>query len=56
MIAAAKSDAFMALAATKGFTVAPLGHAEFETLLAAENELVKGIMQEAGLYKSKKAN
>ncbi len=56
MIAAAKSDAFMALAATKGFTVAPLGHAEFETLLAAENQLVKGIMQQAGLYKSKKAN
>jgi tripartite-type tricarboxylate transporter receptor subunit TctC len=56
MIAAAKSDAFMGLAAKKGFTVAPLGHADFEKLLAAENELVKGIMQQAGLYKSKKAN
>jgi len=56
MIVAAKSDAFMALAAKKGFTIAPLGHADFEKLLAAENELVKGIMQQAGLYKSKKAN
>jgi hypothetical protein len=46
----------MGLAAKKGFTVAPLGHADFEKLLAAENELVKGIMQQAGLYKSKKAN
>ena len=56
MIAAAKSDAFMTLAAKSGFTVAPMGHAEFEKLLASEDELVKGIMQQAGLYKSKKAN
>lgn len=56
MMKAAKSDAFMSLAAKKGFTVAPMGHAEFEKVLASENELVKGIMQQAGLYKSKKAN
>ena len=53
MTAAAKSDAFMALAAKKGFTIAPLGHDEFEKLLAAENAKVKAIMQAAGLYKSK---
>ncbi len=54
MTAAAKSDAFMALAANKGFTVAPLAPAEFEALLASEDAKVKAIMQGAGLYQSKK--
>ncbi len=54
MAAAAKSDAFMALAAKKGFTVAPLAVGEFEALLASEDAKVKAIMQGAGLYQSKK--
>ncbi len=54
MTAAAQSDAFMALAKKKGFTVVPLAVAEFEALLASEDAKVKAIMQGAGLYQSKK--
>ena len=53
MIKAAKSAAFMQLAGRKGFTVAPLAVAEFESLLAREDSKVKAIMQGAGLYRSK---
>ncbi len=54
MATAAKSPAFTALAAKKGFTIAPLGVREFEALLAVEDAKVKGIMQAAGLYQSKR--
>ncbi len=53
MTAAAKSEAFMALAATKGFTVAPMGYREFTAFLAEEDKKVKDIFKGAGLYKSK---
>ena len=56
MAKAAKSEAFMALAKKKGFTVDPLGYADFENLLQAEDAKVKGIMEGAGLYQSKKTN
>jgi len=54
MTKAAKSKDFMALAATKGFTVDPMGSADFEALLKTEDVKVKGIMESAGLYQSKK--
>lgn len=54
MAKAAKSEAFMGLAKKKGFTVDPLPVAAFEKLLAAEDAKIKGIMQGAGLYQSKK--
>ena len=56
MAKAAKSEAFMALATKKGFTVDPIASAEFETLLQAEDAKIKGIMESAGLYQSKKKN
>ena len=54
MTKAAKSEAFMALAKKKGFTVAPMGHKEFSAFLAAEDAKVKKIFKSAGLYRSKK--
>ncbi len=54
MSKAAMSDAFMALAKKKGFTVEPMGFKDFEMLLASEDAKVKGIMEGAGLYQSKK--
>ncbi len=54
MSKAARSKAFMGLAAKKGFTVDPLAAAAFESLLAKEDAKVKGIMKDAGLYQSKR--
>jgi putative tricarboxylic transport membrane protein len=54
MTEAARSPAFMKLAAQKGFTVAPLPVAEFESLLRAEDAKIKAIMKSAGLYRSKR--
>ena len=54
MAKAAKSDAFMELAANKGFTVDPMAAAEFEALLMDEDGKVQAIMESAGLYQSKK--
>ena len=53
MATAAKSDAFMALAAKNGFTVAPMGYQEFTAYLAVEDVKVKDIFKQAGLYRSK---
>jgi tripartite-type tricarboxylate transporter receptor subunit TctC len=53
MTQAAQSPAFMDLAGQKGFTVAPLGYQEFTAYLAEEDEKVKAIFKEAGLYQSK---
>ena len=50
---AAQSDAFMALAEKKGFTVSPLGPEEFSSYLSQEDAKVKEILKGAGLYKSK---
>ena len=50
---AAQSDAFMALAETKGFTVSPSGPEEFSSYLSQEDAKVKEILKGAGLYKSK---
>ncbi|ETW92475.1 MAG: hypothetical protein ETSY1_43465, partial [Candidatus Entotheonella factor] len=50
---AAQSPAFQALAKKKGFTVSPLGPDDFETYLAANDQVVQTIMQGAGLYQSK---
>ena len=50
---AAQSDAFMALAKKKGFTVSPSGPAEFSSYLALEDAKVKSILKAAGLYRSK---
>ncbi len=54
MTKAARSAAFMKLAASKGFTVDPLPAAAFEALLAKEDVKVKRIMQAAGLYQAKR--
>ena len=43
----------MDLAGQKGFTVAPLGTQEFTAYLAEEDQKVKAIFKEAGLYQSK---
>jgi hypothetical protein len=43
----------MDLAGQKGFTVAPLGYQDFTAYLAEEDEKVKAIFKEAGLYQSK---
>ena len=56
MTKAAKSEAFMALAKKKGFTVDPIGFTEFEASLKTEDAKVRGIMQSAGLYEFKKKN
>jgi tripartite-type tricarboxylate transporter receptor subunit TctC len=53
MIQAANSPAFQELAKNSGFTVAPMGHAEFTEFLASENDKVVGIFKSADLYKSK---
>lgn len=53
MIKAAQSNAFMDLAKKKGFTIAPMGASEFESYLKRDNMVVKSIMKEAGLYRSK---
>lgn len=53
MTRAAKSEAFMALAKKKGFTVDPLPVEKFEALLSKEDAKVNGIMKSAGLYQSK---
>ncbi len=53
MAKAAQSEAFMALAKKKGFTVDPLPVARFEKLLRMEDAKVKGIMKSAGLYQAK---
>ena len=53
MIKAAQSEAFMALAKQKGFTVDPMPVARFEKLLRVEDAKVKGIMKSAGLYQAK---
>ena len=53
MAKAAQSDAFMKLATSKGFTVAPTGHEAFSAYLAAEDVKVKEIFKSAGLYKTK---
>ncbi len=50
---AAQSDAFMALAEKKGFTVSPSGPEEFSSYLSQEDAKVKEILKGAGLYKSK---
>ena len=50
---AALSDAFMALAEKKGFTVSPSGPDEFSSYLSQEDAKVKEILKGAGLYKSK---
>ena len=52
MAKAANSPEFQKLAKAKGFTVAPLGHAQFEVLLAEENAKVKQIFASAGLLKT----
>ena len=56
MTKAANSEAFKAFAEKKGFTVDPMSSADFQTLLEAEDSKVKGIMESAGLYQSKKDN
>ncbi len=53
MAKAAKSEAFMALAKKKGFTIDPIMSAEFSKLLASEDKRVKSIMKSADLYQSK---
>jgi len=53
MMKAARSDAFMALAHKKGFTVKPLGPEAFSAMLAREDVKVKNILRGAGLYHSK---
>ena len=52
MAKAAQSDAFMELASSKGFTVAPTGYKEFAEYLATEDVKVKTIFKSAGLYKA----
>lgn len=52
MIKAANSPAFQELAKNSGFTVAPMGHAEFTEFLATENDKVVEIFKSAGLFKS----
>ena len=54
MTKAANSNAFMALAKKKGFTVSPMGHKAFTAYLADEDTKVKNIFKNAKLYRSKK--
>ncbi|MEE9240178.1 MAG: tripartite tricarboxylate transporter substrate binding protein [bacterium] len=54
MMRAARSKAFTDFAKKKGFTVAPLDSSGFGAYLAAQNKIVKGIMQNAGIYQSKR--
>ncbi|MBS28142.1 MAG: hypothetical protein CL566_04340 [Alphaproteobacteria bacterium] len=53
MAKAANSPEFQDLAKKKGFTVAPLGHEDFTTLLASEDVKVKKVFTSAGLLNSK---
>jgi len=53
MAEAAKSDAFMELATSKGFTVSPTGTEAFSEYLAGEDAKVKEIFKASGLYQSK---
>ncbi len=52
MAKAANSPEFKKLAADKGFTVAPMGHKQFEAMLADEDAKVKAIFASAGLLKT----
>ncbi|MGB8434190.1 MAG: tripartite tricarboxylate transporter substrate binding protein [Burkholderiales bacterium] len=54
MTKAAHSKSFMDFAAKNGFTVETLSVDDFEKVLAAEDQKVKGIMKAAGLYQSEK--
>ncbi len=54
MMRAARSKAFTDFAKKKGFTVAPLDSSGFGAYLAAQNKIVKGIIQNAGIYQSKR--
>jgi len=56
MAAAAKSDAFMAMAAQQGFTVAPTDSAGLQKLLVREDVVVKTMMQQGGLLPAKSGN
>lgn len=56
MAKAGESEAFMALAKKKGFTVEPMDYETFTAMLETEDEKVKSIMEGAGLYQSKKEN
>ena len=49
MAKAARSEAFMNLADQKGFTVDPLDSAAFDELLAADNAVIKAILENADL-------
>lgn len=53
MTQAAQSKPFMSLASKKGFTVAPMDAAAFETYLESTDQVVLSIMKDAGLYQSK---
>ncbi len=54
MTKAANSEAFKKFAMEKGFTVKPMGIAEFTAHLEKEDAKVKTIFKDAGLFKSKK--
>jgi tripartite-type tricarboxylate transporter receptor subunit TctC len=51
MTKAANSPAFQELAKNSGFTVAPMGPADFDTYLTGENAKVEEIFKSAGMYK-----
>jgi len=53
MTQAANSPAFQELAKNSGFTIAPMGRAEFTKFLADENDKVVNILKSAGLYQAK---
>ena len=52
MTQAANSPEFKKLASDKGFTIAPMGHKDFEAMLANENAKVKRIFASAKLLKT----
>jgi tripartite-type tricarboxylate transporter receptor subunit TctC len=52
MAKAANSEAFTKLASEKGFTIAPMGFAEFEAMLKDENAKVREVFASAGLLKT----
>ena len=54
MVQAGKSEAFMAFAADKGFTVEPITGADFAAMLAAQDTKVKAILDAAGLLEAPK--
>ncbi|MFQ5691886.1 MAG: Bug family tripartite tricarboxylate transporter substrate binding protein [Nitrospinota bacterium] len=54
MTKAAHSAAFTSLAKKKGFTIAPMDAAAFESYLAVMNGRVQAIMKSAGIYRSKR--